>query len=215
MAYSMSLDIIDCSRNRLFHIHSIEETAVYHLTFLGIKAGLADIRTLNERNDRQRELLCESIVAAVMGGDRHNGTGTISGENILGNPDRDLVACKRIDGVRTRENSGHSLSCNPIPLCLFLYHLEIFGDLFFLLRCCQFLNPLALRSKDHESHSKNSIRTGSKDSHIVLFITTNGLENHLGTLRLANPVTLHLFERIGPVEPVKTFEKPSCVSRNP
>ena len=125
MAYSMSLDIIDCSRNRLFHIHSIEETAVYHLTFLGIKAGLADIRTLNERNYRQRELLCESIVAAVMGGDRHNGTGTISGENILGNPDRDLVACKRIDGVRTRENSGHSLSCNPIPLCLFLYIIEV------------------------------------------------------------------------------------------
>ena len=55
-------------------------------------------RRLNDLHDRQVELGGEFQIARVMRRHGHDRAGAVAGENIIGDPDRDLFPVDRIDG---------------------------------------------------------------------------------------------------------------------
>ena len=122
---------------------------------------------------------------------RHNCACTVTGKNVLTHPNRNLLAGKRINCIRTCEYTGNLTGLShSLTLGLLLGLFQISLNSLFLLCSSKFLNPLALRSKNHECNSENCISTGGKDGHVVI---TN-LEHHLSSLRFADPVLLHIFQ---------------------
>ena len=96
------LDIESIERERLtivFHCLSSSSRRIGDDAFLSVVRLLTDVSTLDERDDRKIEMLGKSIVTAVMGRNRHDGSGAISSEHILGDIDRALIASDRIDTV--------------------------------------------------------------------------------------------------------------------
>ena len=149
-----------------------------------------------------------------MGRNRHDGTGTIAGKHILGNPYRHLVSSKRIDCVRAGEDSCH-ISClgNPFTLSLLSCHRKIFCYSFFLLLGSEFFNPFTFRSKYHESYTEHCICTCGEDCHVIFSVTVEGLEYHFRTLTATNPVALHVFQRVCPFKILQIVKQTSCISR--
>ena len=54
------------------------------------------------------EMLGESIVAAIVGGYGHDGSCSVSCQYVIADPDGHCFTCKRIDSIRTAENTGHA-----------------------------------------------------------------------------------------------------------
>ena len=72
---------------------------VHHDTLLGIVTLLAHVGTLHQWDDGQVEMTCKGIVARVVCRYCHDGTGTITGEDILGNVYGALLASDGVDAV--------------------------------------------------------------------------------------------------------------------
>ena len=168
---------------------------------------------LDEGNDGQAELFGEGIVPAVMGGNGHDGAGSVAGQHIFRNPYGHLLPGERVDAVRAGENARNGLPGDSLPFRL-LFHLFQIGLHLFLLRGrCQEGYPFALGRKDHEGDAEDGIGPGGEDGHIVLLAVALHLEHHFRPFAAANPVALHFLEGFGPVQPVKTVQKAPCVGR--
>ena len=69
-------------REALKRLHALARR-VHHRAFLGIKALLTHVGSLNERDDGKVEMAGKGIVAAVVGRHGHDGSCAISGEHIF------------------------------------------------------------------------------------------------------------------------------------
>ena len=182
-AQSLFFHIILGGFNGLLHIHAIQETGIAHLAFLGIKTLLADVAALDDGHDGQVEFAGKGIVAAVVGRNRHNGSRTVAGQHIFGNPDRDILARERIHGIRARENARHGMCLgDALPLRFLLHIGQVFVHLGLLCRRGEFFHPVAFRSQHHEGDTENRIDTGGEDGHIVGLGAIVHLEDDFGTL---------------------------------
>ena len=205
---SMGLHIILCLLDGLLDIQSIEESGVAHAALLGVERLLGHVAALNDGHDGQIELAGESIVPAVMGGNCHNGTRAVSGQHIIRNPDRNALAAQRIDSVCSREYAGDALGAGKtLALGALLYFLQVCGNLFLAVVCCELSHQLAFRSKDHEGYAEDSVHAGGEYGYGQSAAVAFGLEHHLGTVGTADPVTLHFFQGVAPVQGVKRLEQ--------
>ena len=104
------------------------------------------------------------MVALVVGGDRHDGTGPIAHEHVIGNPDRNALVIDRIDGAGTGENA------------CFLFGQLGAGHVALRRRCLNVLidglpiivgrdvpDEGMLGGKDHVCGPKEGVRTGRVD----------------------------------------------------
>ena len=151
----------------------------------------------------------------------HDGTCTVTCKNVLRNPYRNLLASERIHSIRTCEYTcNFSGLSHSLTLSLLLGFKKVSLNSLFLSFGCKFCNPLALWSKDHESNAEHSIRTGGEDCHVILsaltlcWICICNLEDHLSTLRLSNPVLLHLLKGICPLKLLHISQKSLSICRN-
>ena len=199
----------------LLHGQSVEREltvrAVHHDAFLGVEALLADVGTLDEGDDGQVEVLGEGIVARVVGRHSHDGASAIAGQYIFGNPDGDVLARERIDGVRAREDTRHTVVHLALALGAFLHISQVFVDGRPLLGSGQLVDELALRSQHHEGDAEDGVGTGGEDGERVGALSypigaLGNLKLHLGTLGTAYPVALGLFQRVGPLDVVQSVE---------
>lgn len=130
---TLLLDILFGASDSLLHLEAIEVKVVTlgidHTALLGVEALFGDIRPLDERDNREVEMASECIVARVMSRHSHDGSGAISGEDIVADPNRYLLAGKRIDGITTSENTGDLLFDLAFTLSLMFHLLEIGIDL--------------------------------------------------------------------------------------
>src|SRR4029079_18595037 len=60
----------------------------------------------NDTHDRKREHVRELEIALVVSGHGHDRTGSVLHEHVVGDPDRNGRAGRRIDGVAAREDAG-------------------------------------------------------------------------------------------------------------
>ena len=179
MAQAVLFDIFDGGRNRLLDIETVEETRVDHRSGFGVEALLADIAAFDQRNDREVELLRERIVTAVVSRHGHDGSCTITCEDIFRNPDRDSLARERVDTVGTAEHSGDGPGLgDTLALGLLADCGDIFIDSGLLLRCREDVDEIALGSKDHEGHSEHRVRAGCEYGDVVAGVTVPALEDN-------------------------------------
>ena len=64
------------------------------------------VRRSLERRDRQPELAGELEVAFVAARDGHDRAGAVAHQDVVGDPDRQLLAVDRVDGVGAGEHAG-------------------------------------------------------------------------------------------------------------
>ena len=71
---------------------------------------------------------------------------------------------------------------------------------------------LRLGSKHHECHAKHCVGTSGEDFQFDIAISH--FEAHFGTFRATDPVFLSFFQRVCPVDLVKTIEQALSISRH-
>ena len=136
---------------------------VHHDAFLGVIRLLRDVGTLDERHDRQAEMLGEGIVAAVVSRHGHDGTRAVAGQHVFRNPDGVLLAGEGVDGVGAGEDARHLMVYLTLALGAACNVLHVFLHLFLLLRRGELLHQLALRCQYHERHAEHRVGTGGED----------------------------------------------------
>ena len=98
-------DVFFCFLNGFFHGQSVERElavrAVHHDALLRVEALFRHVGALDERHDGQVEMLGEGIVARVVGRNGHDGARSVACQHVFGNPDRNLLARQRVDGIGT------------------------------------------------------------------------------------------------------------------
>ena len=167
----------------------------------------------NIHDDSNRKLVFESEieVALVVRGDRHDRTGTVVREDIIGRPNRHALAVHRVNRKPPEKNTrlfaSRILSFN---LGLLLYFLEIrherhsdggvrLGD--------QFARKIGVGCDNHERRPVQRVRSSGEDGNGSF--TTVHSEHHLSPARPPNPVALHCedFRRPSAFESIKVCEE--------
>ncbi len=215
-AYTFLGDEFLCGGYGVLNLHSVETklfaAAVDHSSALGVEALFADVGALNQRDNRQVEFAGESIVAAVVGRNCHDSSGSVAGKHVVAYPNWNLFARERVDGVGTGEHSGYFLVDHALALRLVADALLILLDCCALLGSSDHIDIFAFGSKNHERYAKH--RVGTCGEYFQLHVAVGDGEAHLSALRAANPVALGFFERVGPVDSIESVEQTLSVGRN-
>ena len=193
--------------NSVGYFHAVQEAGVHHLAFLGIETCFGNIRTLNQRNNRQIEMLGKRVVAAVVCRNRHDCACSVACEYIIGDINRYLSVRERIDSIGTGKHTRYFAVGNAFAFRTVFATVEVCLHFGALLVRHHALHIFAFRRKNHERHTEDGIRTGRKDS--KRFILTLYGKLHLCTFAATDPVALGLFEALCPVQTVQSF-KQSC-----
>ena len=156
-------------------------------------------------------MLCKGIVTTVMSRHSHNRSCSISSQNILWNPNRNLLTSEWIDTIWAREDTCHLTVRHTFQLCALLYIRQILLYLSLLSLWSEFCNELWLWCQYHEANTKHRISTRCKDRKLTLFLTLTSwckvFEFNLCTLRTANPVLLCLLDRVRPVDCLQSIKQ--------
>ena len=128
-----------------------------------------------------------------MGWNSHDRAGSVVGQNVVSSPDRQLLAVDRIYGVLTQEDAGllavGGQTLNVIRL-LDLFEVSLKRDA--NIRGCrrgEFGGQVTLWRDHHEGCTKQGVWASGVNRD--WFAATLDLEQHLGTGRAADPVSLH------------------------
>ena len=157
-------------------------------------------------------MLCESKVPGVVSGDSHHGACTVSDEDVVTDPYRDLSSCDGMNCIATREDSGDGVIHHTLPLRSPLGALHVGIHRLSLLGSSHLVHQRALRSEYHKGYSVQGIRTGGEDRDRLLAI--GKVKNDLRPLRSTDPVSLSLLDRRCPVYILQPGEKPLSIRRD-
>jgi len=200
--------------DRLFDIQTIEEFRVNQTTLFGIVGLFLEITALNYRNERQTEMTGKCVVTAIVSRNGHNGTRTISGQNVITDIDRNLFPVEGVNGI----GSG-KLAANPFgvghtfPFGTFFGFGQVGLNRLLIFRGGELLYQLVFWSQHHKGDSENGIRASGKD--LQFLVSSLQTKKELGTLTAADPVALNLFERITPLQLIQSVQHPLRISGNP
>ena len=161
-------------------------------TFFGIEAFFAYVTTFYQRADFESEMLGKSIVAAIVGGYGHDGSCAVSCQYVIADPDGHCFTCKRIDGIRTAENTGNAAVGDTFAFRTFLGAVKVGIYFCFLGGSGQLGYQFTFRSQYHKGHTEHGICTGSKDGKFEIAVFY--LELYFGTFGASDPVLLSFFQ---------------------
>ena len=198
--------------DRIFLIQSVHKTGI-DVDAVLCPGFLGNIAAFQYRNDIDTEFLCEIVVSFIMGRNRHDRTGTISHQNVVGDPDRDLLFVDRIDRISADEHTGLILiQFRPLHFGLGRTFLLIGFNFRLLIGSRDLVDQRMFRRKDAIGCTKQGIAAGRKDSEV--FICSVDLEFDFRTDGLADPVALYFFCRFRPVDGIKIGQQFFRISRD-
>ena len=199
--------------NGVFHLQTVElqtfVAGVHHYAVFGVETLLADVGTLNQRDDRQVEMACEGIVAAVVCGNRHDGTSAVACKHVVADVDGYLLACDGVDGIAAAEHAAHLLLYEALALGLVLHLVEVGINGCLLLGCHHLLHIFALGSQHHEGHAKDCVGAGGEDEQLL--VAAHDGEEHLGSLAATYPVFLCFLDGVTPLDGVEVAQQTAGV----
>ena len=179
-------------------------------------SGVDPSAGLDHLNDGEVELLREGEVALVVGRHRHDGAGAVGRQDVVGDPDRDLLA---VDGVRRGRAGGDAglILCElgPFEIALGARRLLIRRDRRALSGRRQVGDQRVLGRQDHVRRAVERVGTGGEDADLLAGDGRRRREGHLGPLAAADPVALHGHRRGGPVQLGQILGQPVRVARDP
>ena len=150
-------------------------------------------------------MTCKGIVARVVCRYGHNGTGTITGEDVLGNVDGALLASDGVDAVRTREHACYGTVYLALTLGAALHVGQVLVHLLFLLGRGELCYKFAFGSQHEEGDTEHGVGTGGEDGE--LYVAVCHLYLHLGTFATAYPVLLCLLDAVAPLDGIQAIQK--------
>ena len=171
------------------------------------------VRRLDDLHDGQVELRGELEVARVVPGHGHDGAGAVADQHVIGDPDGDLLAVDRVDGVGAGEHAGLLLGQFGA------FEVGLLGDLGFVSLDCRALrrggdelHQLVLGRQHHVGGAEQRVRPGGEDADACVAARRSApIRNckvHLRAFAAADPVPLHFLERIAPVDGVEVLQQP-------
>ena len=156
-------------------------------------------------------MACKSVIAAIVSRHSHNGSCTIARQYIIGNPNRNLLSRKRIDGIRTRKNSCYAAIWNSLTLGALFCTFQILLHSNRLSRRCQLRHQFALRCQYHKRNTKHRIGTSGKNRKLLFAVFYS--ETNLGSFGATYPIALRFFQRRSPVYLFQSVEQTLGISR--
>ena len=175
----------------------------------GLAAGLdgsAIVIVQDDRHDGQIILTGKLKVTLVATGNGHDGTGTVVGNDIIGNPHGDLLAVDGVYHIAAREGTVLLESAlGTLDGRDMLGVLDDLGDGLLVLRALdELVQAGVLGSQDKEGDTKERVGSRGEDGDLTL-VTLDGLailvaqgKVDLGALGATDPVGLHLLDALGP-----------------
>ena len=184
------------------------------------------------------------IVALVMPRNSHDGTRTVTRQNVVGDKDWNRLAIHRIGGVHTQEDTGlflvllafqiglrsdriavgfHGSSRGVLPIGPALIHALICTGRIPTVRgrCCfhELVYQLVFWSQHHVGCAKQGVRSGGENLDFC-GVSGRGLrgvgnKSNLGTARAANPVALHCLDLLRPIQLLQVINQAIGVRGNP
>ena len=111
LSQSLRTDPLDHSLLCIFKLQAVERHFVICRAYrnpvcLVDVCFFADITTGNNFHDRQIEFLRKLVVAFIVAWHRHNRARAVSHQHIIGNPNRDLMLCCRVDCEPAGRDAG-------------------------------------------------------------------------------------------------------------
>ena len=154
-------------------------------------------------------MACEGIVAGVVCGNRHDGTGSVAREHVFCYVDGTFVAGDGIDAVCAGEHTRYGVVNHTLAFGAALHIGQVFVHLFLLFGGGQFGHQLALGSQNKEGNAEHGVGTGGEDGEV--HIAVGHLYLHLGTLAASNPVLLCLLDAVAPLNGLQAVQQTLCV----
>ena len=206
---------------------AVERAGVDHRAGLGQRLGHLVGRggaagDLVDEADGQAILARELEVALIVGRDGHDCAGAVAHQNVVGDPDRDWHVIGRVDSERTGEDARlGSLRVDSLDLRCLLGPAHIGFHFGLPVRRGQCLDERVLRRQDHERRAEQGVRAGGEDAdggpHPCPSPNSGGgvqWKRHLGALAAADPLPLHLFDALGPVDGIEIGQEAVGVGRD-
>ena len=206
-------------------VESVQIARIHQGAIAGVGL-LRDVATLDHLGDRQAELGGELPVALIVAGHRHDGAGSISEENVVGDEDRDPLTTGRIGCIATQEYAR----LRPVLLA---FQIGLGGDrtpvarnrlrrghrpggparvhLVGPVRSHKPVNEFVLGGEHQVGRPEQGVRPRRENFDVHL---ARG-EQCRGTGGASDPVALHGFDLVGPVQAVKVLEKAVRVGGDP
>ena len=168
--------------------------------------GCAVVIVQDDRHDRQVILAGKLKVALVAAGNGHDGTGAVVGNDVVGNPHRDLLAVDGVYHIAAREGTvlleGALGTLDGRDM---LGVLDDLGDGLLVLRALdELVQAGVLGSQDKEGDTEERVGSRGEDGDLTL-VALDGLailvaqgKVDLGALGTTDPVGLHLLDALGP-----------------
>ena len=189
-------------------------TRIYHCAFADITWGIIfhAFWTFDNFNNREFKLSCEFKVALVAGRHSHNGTGTITKQDVISDPDLHELASSWVNSVRTGKDASLFFILLAFDFGFLNRILAVFFDGFLGVFRDEFRDNRMLWSDHHKGSTKQSVWTSGKDGQ-SFFVILN-LKGDFGTFGTTNPVFLGGLDFFWPFDVVDIFEKFISIGSN-
>ena len=177
------------------------------------------VHILEDGRNGEVKVFGEPPIALVAGGNRHDGTGSVPCENVIGNPNGNKGSGDGVHDVSAREHPGDAFVALTIALGFHAGSFDVGFDLGPLRVGRQSGHEVVFWSKDHEGHPVQGIGTGREDfdfgaRRVGLSGVVGHGEPHGRAFRTANPVPLGFFDAVGPIEVVQAGQQAVGVGGN-
>ena len=189
----------------VFFVHAVQKLGIDMRTvfFMRFNRNIAAGQNLN---NRQIERFGKIIVALVMRRHRHNRTGSVSHQNIVGNKDRYQLTVIRILRLNPFQfHPGFALVHRALQIRLGCRFFNIGLNFRRILKAaCQLGDIRMLRSQNHIGHAKSGIRTGRKYGQFFTgqfgAVAVGQSEIELCPFRTSDPVNLLRFNPVNKIQ---------------
>ncbi len=149
----------------------------------------------------------EFEVPLILAGRGHDRAGAIAHQDVVGDPDWDVLAGEDVVRVGAGEDAGLFLNGgHPLDLGLAARLGDVSVDLRALRFRSNFGDERMLRRKHHERDAEDSVGARREKPDFLACVAGDG-EGEFGALAAADPVSLHQLDRLGPIDAVEIGEQ--------
>ena len=205
---------VDHLRLGVGYIEAIEKAAVDRGTVAQVSLAFEVRRRLHGTHDRQSVGLGEFPVPLVLGGHCHDGAGAVGGEHVVGHPDGNLLAGRRIDRVAAGEDAGLLLlKIRALELALGGGGRAIVFHLLALLVGGDGIHQRMFGRQHHVGGAEQRVRTRGENTDAARAVGQRKLQFY--AFAAADPVALHFLGAVRPVQVVEPLEQRLGVGGDP
>ena len=204
-AQASLFEMPDDRGSRFFDTHAVQEIRVDdRARFNRRERFVLDVSPGDDFDNRQPEAPGEAPVALVVSGHRHDRTGAIGNQDVVRQPDRDLLLVGRVHGGHALErDAGNFLrQVRAFDLALVRGGVYVGADFVGVRDAVhQFPNKRVLRRQDHIRRAEDRIGPGRVD--FDRLVPPGDGKGDLRAVALADPVDLlrlDLFEKVDLIE---------------